>query len=139
MLQYPTKMAFLMMLGTLLFATNASANNETYQFSGEIIIDEQTVAKPREQIQAGAESYIIVQSDEHVIRLTYHVQNAGDNLLNARFVIEKDTNEGWELLMQPAVQAVIGQASSVSYEASPDSDEQNVTFNFTFTRVNNDH
>lgn len=125
-------MSSMLALGILLSPVNAYAN-DSYQFSGEIIIDEQTVAKPKDQIQEGAESYTIVQSDEYLVRLTYQVQSAGDNLLNARFIIEKDAGEGWNLLMQPSVQVVLGQSSSVSYEAPLDSDEHDVTFHFTFT------
>lgn len=125
-------MTSMVALGVLLSPADAFAN-DTYELSGELIVNEQTVAKPQDKIQDGSESYIIVQNAESSIRLTYSVQSAGDNLLNARFLIEQDEGEGWKLLMQPSVQAILGQHSSVSLESPPDSDQPDVVFNFTFT------
>ena len=127
-------MASMVALGVLLSPVEAFAS-DTYELSGELIVNEQTVAKPQDRIQDGSESYIIVQSADSSIRITYSVQSAGDNLLNARFLIEQDEGEGWELLMQPSVQALLGQPSSVSLESPPDSDEPAATFNFTFTSM----
>lgn len=119
-------------LGVLLSPMDAHANDR-YQLDGELIVDGHTIAKPQDQIEEGSESYVIVQGAESSVRLTYSVQSGGDNLLNTRFIIEQDSGDGWELLMQPSVQAVIGQPSSVSLEADPESDRQNITFEFTFT------
>ena len=137
-------MASMVAIGVLLspvdaFATDTLGDNraaiDTYELIGELIVNEQVVAKPQDQIQDGSESYIIVQRAESSIRLTYSVQSAGDNLLNARFLIEQDEGEGWEPLMQPSVQAVLGQPSSVSLESPSESDEPTVTFHFTFTSM----
>ena len=125
-------MTSMVALGVLLSPIDAFAN-DTYELIGELIVDEQTVAKPQDRIQDGSESYVIVQNADSSIRLTYSVQSAGDNLLNARFLIEQDKGEGWVPLMQPSVQAILGQPSSVSLESPPDNDAPTVTFHFTFS------
>lgn len=127
-------MVSIVAIGALLSPTEANAADQ-YELRASLKIDDQTVASPRDTISDGSESYVIVQGDEQSVRITYSVQSAGNNLLNARFLIEQDNGDGWRSLMQPAVQAEIGQTASVVYEAAADSDEPNVEFQYQFQRV----
>lgn len=102
-----------------------------YHLSGELSVNGQRIARPDDRTEEGRESYVIVQSDDYAVRLTYTIQSAGDNLVDARFLIELDEDGSWETLMQPSVQAVLGQPASVSFEAPEGSDEQDVEFVFT--------
>lgn len=102
-----------------------------YHLSGELSLNGQRIARPNDYAEDGRESYVIVQSDDYTVRLTYTIQSAGDNLVDARFLIELDQDDGWETLMQPAVQAVLGQQASVAFEAPQGSDEPDVEFVFT--------
>lgn len=104
---------------------------DSYHLSGEISIDGQRIARPDDRVEDSRESYVIMQSDEHTVRLTYTIQSAGDNLVDARFLIELDDDGDWQTLIQPSVQAVLGQQASVSYEAAENSNESNVEFVFT--------
>lgn len=104
---------------------------DSYHLSGEISIDGQRIARPDDQVEDSRESYVIMQSDEHTVRLTYTIQSAGENLVDARFLIELDDEGNWQTLIQPSVQAVLGQQASVSYAAPEGSDESNIEFVFT--------
>lgn len=107
-----------------------------YHLSGTISVDGQRIARPDDRVEADSESYVIMQSSEYTVRLTYRIQSAGDNLVDARFLIERQHDDSWQTLMQPSVQAVLGQQSSVSLEAPEDSDEVDVEFVFTITEDN---
>ena len=112
-------------------APGAAQAAEGYHLSGELSVNGQRIARPDDHAEEGRESYVIVQSDEHTVRLTYTIQSAGDNLVDARFLIEMDNDGSWETLMQPSVQAVLGQQASVAFEAPEGSDEYDVEFVFT--------
>lgn len=108
-----------------------------YRLQGEVKLDGQIVANPNDSVVEGREAFVIVQSQQATIRLTYQIQSAGDELVNTRFIIEKDQDNGWELLLQPSLQAVLGQPNTVHVEADPDNNQEEIEFNFTITALQN--
>lgn len=128
-------LASIVALASVLAPTVAQAA-DSYRLTGTISLDGQRIAQPDDRTQEGSESYVIMQSSDYTVRLTYSIQSAGNNLVDARFLIEKQRDESWETLMQPSVQAVLGQQSSVALQAPEDSDEVDVEFVFTITEDN---
>lgn len=127
-------MLSMLALGYLLSPITAhSSESQVYEFTGELSVNGETLAKPLDTVEDGRESYILIESEAATIRITYSVQSAGNNIVDARFLIEQATNESWQTLMQPSIQAVLGQQMSVNFAADDDTDIEEISFLFTLS------
>ncbi|RUO31525.1 hypothetical protein CWE12_00535 [Aliidiomarina sedimenti] len=114
--------------------TLAAEEDTTYQFDGRLEIDGHTVARPQQRIRTNEEQYVITQSESYpTIRLTYSISEAGGNLVNARFLIEQEGDSGWKTLMQPSLQAVLGQSQTITVSDNRSDEDDSADISFTFT------